>query len=52
MTNEPRNSAFRALDNDGDGVISFPEFRMVVLLLSIPAADVEVCVAVCVCLCF
>ena len=43
---EPRDSAFRALDDDGDGLISFDEFRLVVLLLSIPAADVDVVFAV------
>jgi len=42
LANEPKNSAFRALDDDGDGVISFAEFRLVVLLLSIPAQDIEV----------
>jgi hypothetical protein len=41
VSHEPRNSAFRALDDDGDGVISFPEFRLVVLLLSIPESDIK-----------
>lgn len=42
VMNEPRDSVFRVLDDDGDGLISFPEFRLVVLLLSIPDADVKV----------
>ncbi|KIY99537.1 hypothetical protein MNEG_8425 [Monoraphidium neglectum] len=42
MEREPRGSTFRVLDDDGDGVISFQEFRLVVLLLSIPEADIQV----------